>query len=591
MEISVLKETGYVDSTGITDDATAFVFPKCVTPSGDGNATAGEIIGTFKSGDVFRDTKAVYEKTTEPFEMKTPPADTGTISLGDVYFVGDDASAPLVPPLCLSEVTGLAGTQVAVQPEESAYDTHPGPNEFNQWSHRYAKLGTLDAQDRLSFSVGTTAGKIINHELIYDGAEWKYEIGEIVQKGRWSIGSESLSQYVIWNHTQNYTLTYKWNGTDVYTQANYIPGDWENYSPAGKEVTGTDGKTYKCGEYISGTSVHHYVIKKRVYSPEYVVISSETITLLNSSQLYVTEEIPILLRPTNLGAWMPKTLIRRGDDIYLRTDNAEAQKEKLSNVVTYEKLKYFNDADWGWTKLRPTNHYAPLDGKKYTFVKAPNPTYEVESKYPFNTLAINGLIAETVTVKFKHIDKNGDPIGTDIPLIAVTPDCYVDIQHRLPQAPTTLIVYAPRDITGRVELTFTNAVDTLIGGIHLGQSVGVGFTNMTFTNKFRDYSPYEKDQWGNILYTKGVKTNIYQGTVDVEIKEYDRINRMMAMLGGQTVILNGSDTVHNDDIDSTNFFASTQVVGRVRNFALKTKLDNKLMSQMATYSFEIEEDV
>jgi len=153
------------------------------------------------------------------------------------------------------------------------------------------------------------------------------------------------------------------------------------------------------------------------------------------------------------------------------------------------------------------------------------------------------------------------------------------------------VAYAPRDITGDVHFKFISDTSIRIGGIFLGQSVDAGFTNLVFTNKFKDYSPYEKDQWGNILYVKGVKTNIYAGIVDIEITDYDMINRLMSSIGGQTVILNGSDSKDNLEVDSRNFFSSTMLVGRIKNFALKTKLDNKLMHQMASYSFEIEEDI
>ena len=237
--------------------------------------------------------------------------------------------------------------------------------------------------------------------------------------------------------------------------------------------------------------------------------------------------------------------------------------------------------------IRPTGQYAPFDKKRYTYVEAPSPIeYIVKSDYPFDTVAINGLIASKLEVTFLPSD-GSDPI----PMIPVDITTNRDKDSRLPKYQTTVVGYAPRDIVGSVHIKFINDGNIRIGGISLGLSVDAGFTNLVFSNKFQDYSPYEKDQFGNILYVEGVKTNIYTGTVDVRLTDYDMMNRLMASIGGKTVILDGSDNFENEVVDNENFFASTALIGRIKNFALRTKLDNKKMSQMATYSFQIEEDV
>jgi hypothetical protein len=89
-----------------------------------------------------------------------------------------------------------------------------------------------------------------------------------------------------------------------------------------------------------------------------------------------------------------------------------------------------------------------------------------------------------------------------------------------------------------------------------------------------------------------VKVNIHSGTVDVPIRQYDMMNRLITSFGQGLVILNGSDSLDNTPPDNNELiFASTMVVGRITNFELKTRLDNKSMGQMATYSFTITEEV
>jgi hypothetical protein len=70
------------------------------------------------------------------------------------------------------------------------------------------------------------------------------------------------------------------------------------------------------------------------------------------------------------------------------------------------------------------------------------------------------------------------------------------------------------------------------------------------------------------------------------------MNRLMVSLGQGLVVLNGSDTKRNVPVDNNrDIFAATMVVGRIRDFQLRTNLDNKAMGEMATYSFTIEEEI
>ncbi len=395
-------------------------------------------------------------------------------------------------------------------------------------------------------------------------------------------------------------------GDEVISQAeDYNPpdglgfGTWDNrYAKIGTIAndywTGTAGSIthtlYRDGEQWK------YKLHKNVTLIDGVTTDSVD-TIVNVDVLYesrfdVQEGRAYCVNSGNcLNEWVPMTCIIRGSDLYVRSDTLDPFEVKIRTTPAFRQLDRLGEKiPWGWTYLRPLRHLAPLDKKKYTYLEE---TGGQDVEYlvtgysdKFNTVALNGVLADSIDIEFLPSD------GSEaIPVITIDPDNSIDVDDRLPGVPTTVIIYAPRDITGDVKLTFKTVKRFQLGGIRLGQSVNAGFTNLVFTNKFKDYSPFEKDQFGNILYVPGVKTNIYKGTVDVMLTSYDMNNRLMASIGGKTVIVNGSDSLDNLATDSENFFSSTMIVGRIRNFELKTKLDKNKLSQKATYSFEIEEDV
>lgn len=119
----------------------------------------------------------------------------------------------------------------------------------------------------------------------------------------------------------------------------------------------------------------------------------------------------------------------------------------------------------------------------------------------------------------------------------------------------------------------------------------VGFTNTLFENGYKDFSPKEQDQWGNIVYKNGVRVFTHKGTVDMPTKEYDRINRAFMYVGGQEMIINSSDSINNTPPNSLTIFQSTMMIGRFKEFSQKTKNIGDIMDTTATYSFAIEESV
>lgn len=232
----------------------------------------------------------------------------------------------------------------------------------------------------------------------------------------------------------------------------------------------------------------------------------------------------------------------------------------------------------------------PFDNKNYTKVTSNTQiTYNFDVHGTFDTIAFGKIIGDSVTVKFYD--------GTDALIYQETDfalDCEID--ERLTQVAITQIIYSPFDVSpngasnGRVEIVVTGAYCE-IGSIVAGLSVEAGFTQLAFTNKYKDLSPKEQDQWGNILYIEGAKLNIHSGTVSLPTDDYDRLNRLMLKLGANIVIINGNSLRNNLPANGKSRFNSVMMIGRITAFSLKTELDKKRMGDRATYTISVEEIV
>jgi len=275
--------------------------------------------------------------------------------------------------------------------------------------------------------------------------------------------------------------------------------------------------------------------------------------------------------------WSPNTVIVQNGKLYTLTQTAVELEYYSTYHPTYEVVTL--DTFDGWTKQYPINPYKPFDGKNYTAIETNTTvTTTCSSAEVFDTIAISGVIGDTVNVAY-----SGGSIDYTI-------DNKLDVNNRLPVARTNVILYFPTDITGQVTVTITpkNGI-VRIGEILLGLSVNAGFTNLTFSNRFIDYSPTETDQWGNTLYIEGTKVNVHSGTVDILVGNYDMNLRLITSLGGSVVILNGSGSKDNLPTSDTDIFSSTMLVGRLKDFDQRTKIKNDDLDRMASYTFKIEE--
>lgn len=567
MEISILKTAAYLDSEGVVDTTPAYS-PKPRT------FTQDEVIQS--DGKIFQRTGGDF--TPPPYDVDSEP----DYALGDV--VSKDG--------WIQYVDGLAGA-VALAPRLYLPAPPSGTQslKFGTWTHRYTNLGLIDPNTN-RWDGETESG--VKHSVYFDGTSWRYRIlKQVVTSSSWTNEQYSYwgepKFYIMWLETQGGVIQGYWDDVLCFSLTNSEP-----QIQVGDILTANtgiyEGIRFRVGElrltFDFEEDKYVHTIEKEVTTTVDEVYDEVT-SILSYSSLDVYEDTAVCKNEADcLNMWVAKTIIRDGQYLYARTNVDAVQEEVADSLTSFDILDRVDEINWGWTYISPVATRKPFDGKNYTFMEAAAPVeYLIRGDSLFNTLAITGVIAETIEVTF--VPYSGDPIQT----ITITPANNRDIYNRLQPYQSTVIVYAPRDITGNVHVKLISDSNVRIGGFFLGLSTNAGFTNLTFGNKFKDYSPYEKDQFGNILYIDGVKTNIYSGTVDVPITNYDMVNRLMASIGGNTVILNGSDNKENNDTDSENFFSATMVVGRVRGFNLKTKLDNKLMSQMATYTFEIEEDI
>ena len=267
-------------------------------------------------------------------------------------------------------------------------------------------------------------------------------------------------------------------------------------------------------------------------------------------------------------------------DIYIDGNTAYI----IVKTPSYKNLTnqiYFEEYEPTLTYYSPLNQNKPFDNKNYTKATASTSmTYVVKGNAKFDTVALGKLKCDRADVRF-----NGGITSN------YTIDGSIDDDGNLDASSVTLISYSYHIETSgsTVEITLYGD-DIEVGTILLGQSVDAGFTNLTLTNSYKDFSVLEEDEWGNLDYVERAKVSTYDGTVDIPITNYDRVDRLMRHIGANMVILNGSN-LSTFYVNSTNVFASTQQIGRIRSFKQSTKVTSGDIDLIATYSFTIEEIV
>lgn len=488
--------------------------------------------------------------------------------------------------------------------QQSEYISHMGytPTEDEAKFNYYSPLGGYDINTETVHTTFFRGNRLYDEHGVYEMLLDKYEV-KFIQ----NITNPVTGQVVVRNNGAGGALQYEY----VYAVAGekyiQLPYDYADQSeidtglgqtawtkryayigdidPADNSWSATiDQETHIIYKGVNGK--FHYRLESSRFAKPYVLDKEiKLIYKLNNEG----EDTPISIINDSYpdSFWMPSAIIINFDGgsntykIYVRTLNEIAPVYITSAGTQYKRLRTLAEqTDWGWRYYKPLNIYAPFDDKHYTKLAGTSTVRYLVSGIEFDTIAFSNIIASSILVEV-----NGQAPIT------------VNVDNTLPEVddiliPDTVVVYLTSKITDIIQITIEpNAGVVELGNINFGAKIKAGFSNLTFTNKFIDYSPREKDKWGNIYRVDGVKTNFYSGTVDIEIENYDKINRLMRFIGGRTVILNGSDSISNAPADGKGVFYSTMVVGRIDNFSLKTKVTNKKLANLATYSFSIEENV
>jgi len=294
--------------------------------------------------------------------------------------------------------------------------------------------------------------------------------------------------------------------------------------------------------------------------------------------------------------WLPKTLIEDESGIYIRTNIQANMEFEITTDPFYYRMEYVKDIA-GFSYIESTNDMRPFDDKNYSKAiysrpaSATGQTFIVYGLTSFDEVTVAGVNADSVAVTFLNGDGSLNGGGTkDI-------DTKRDKDGKLPNYYTTATFYADSMVVETAEgLPFvaiyvygTNAIPIVeIGSIKLGISVDAGMTNLQMTNRYKDFSTFEYDPFGNTEYIERAKVSIYNCTVDIPITDYDMNDRLMQSLGKSIVTMDGSDSA-NDSTDSQNIFAATIKLGRITTYDQKTKVKNNDIDPIAEYGFSFEE--
>lgn len=370
--------------------------------------------------------------------------------------------------------------------------------------------------------------------------------------------------------------------TEKYVNLGVVPLDQTLYDPNFVGVP-ADGSSYQFYTWIDGNGVQQieaYVVLEASFSETpYTARVPYIYTELTEDSI---EEKATLSTIDNKIIFSPGTMIVRGTDLYMRT-SFDVSTEYIPVTGGYGIDITSIDQMPGFIKKERAVSSYPFDDKNYTTAtKQGTMTYTLKGTEAFDTLALGRVKADSVVVNFK------DPQGTVITTLNETIDGSRDKLGNLEAWHTTVILYSTAIMAenSTVEITLTGA-NIELGTLLLGMSVDAGFTELQISNKYRDFSVFEYDVWGNADYVERAKVSTYSGQVKIFITDYDRTDRLMTSLGKNLVIVNGSDK-KNVAPNSTSIFASTQKIGRFISFDQKTTVKDGDIGVHAIYSFTLE---
>jgi len=581
MTISKIVSAELISSEGITETAGTY-------HSNDRRAFQRDMELINKEGDT-----SVYKRVGDDIFVEDYDSNREDTSRDDCYVLYDlvwkDDMIKYV-----SNTTGLG----VKQPEE--YDNTDTSFDSSDWQYRYMLFGTLGHNSSLNEDVIVKtfeeAEYVYVYTFIHTYSNWFSSNSQRMEVGDTKYGCVDCSECSDNKYIDKDNLKYKWKETDDNDEC-----IWKE-----RDLLLADGSTINEDDYVVDSVGNVYKVADEIESGKAYFYTLSEVGGIDSLSNYTTyideitnstvEKKPDIAKDddgniVDGNIWRVNTAIRRGDDIYVRTHIDYAIEYKTVDAFEYTELKSIDEIEWGWVYSRPTQEYAPFDDKKYTTLEANNDVkYTVKSKDDFDVICGIGLRCSRIVVKIYNSDDEIDE------QVTVFPKCTSTLENKTFQIDGTSVIYLKKRYSTdtKVEIIFyTLNGKVKIGGGYLGDKRSVGWINLAFKNRTNDYNTYEKDKFGNVLYTdnSGAKVRKLEGSCDIDITTYDDIEPILRGLLSTKVIIDGCDNTSNLPTDSYNFFLSTQMVGRLRTAEQTTKVDNNRLSELATYNFVIEEDI
>ena len=292
-----------------------------------------------------------------------------------------------------------------------------------------------------------------------------------------------------------------------------------------------------------------------------------------------------------------KSMVERGNDFYFRTSiNAPIEYETWETGTafqyTYMEILSPMDID-GFIKKRMINAQNPFDGKGYTKAIVDTTTTGYKATWtclaaaPFDSITFGNIICDSIDVVFKT--KEGEVLEA---LTRFKVDNTV-ARGTTKEYQATKVLYVKTLLTAEtvIEITLHGSFVS-VGKIIAADKLDAGFTSFNFSNEMKDLTPTYEDQCGNWEYADGgMRLRKTNAEVKFPILDYDGLERMMLMLGGGEVIIDGSDATNNEVPDGKKVFAATQMIARIISMKLSAKDENKRIGEEGTYNIVIQEIV
>ena len=291
-----------------------------------------------------------------------------------------------------------------------------------------------------------------------------------------------------------------------------------------------------------------------------------------------------------------QSVIERGGYFYFRTSiNAKLKYRTWeTGAYSYTYMDVLSPADIdGFIQKRRTNAHNPFDGKGYTKAEVDTTLTDYKATWTclaseaFDSIAFGKVICDSINVIFKTTE--GDIIEELNRLV---------IDNTVAKGTTkeyqiTRVLYASKLLPAETVIEITlNGSFVSIGSLLASDKMNAGFTKFKFNNEMKDFTPKEQDPWGFWVYLEGgMKLRRLNASVEFPIVDYDGLERMMMMLGGGNVVIDGSDATNNEVPDGRKVFSATQLIARIVSLKLQSQEKNKRIGEIGRYDIVIEEIV